>query len=78
MDKFRSIYPFLFPANNNQCPCLLLILMYYVFVDKQTYFENHYNQRRFYQENNLNQMCAVLSYSAFNSPFVANVVLCLK
>ena len=31
--------------------------------DKQTYFENHHPQIKFYQENNLNHVFAVLIFS---------------
>ena len=45
-------------------------------VDKQTYFENHHHQKKFYHENNLNQTLHVLQFyscSAFNPAFVVNV-----
>ena len=44
-------------------------------IDKQTYFENHYHQDTFYQENNLNHVFVIfsnLSCSPFKFSFFAN------
>ena len=46
-------------------------------VDKQTYSENHHQPKKIYHENNLTHAVSiftVLSFSAFNSAFVTNIL----
>ena len=40
-------------------PCLFLTVTFQVLDDKQTYFENHHHQKKFFKENNLNHVSAV-------------------
>ena len=57
------------PVTYSVPPCLLLTLTYQVFVDIQTYFENHHHQKNIYQEKNSSQMFLVfLFFPIFDGP----------